>query len=248
MFNPRPTIRYIPINDGRTCAVVDDFLLEPRKLIAHAVAQREQFAIDADNYYPGQELGLDQAFAFALDEFFMQHVRRSLGARRTVSVSRRLSIASMPVDSLLPLQRLCHRDAEVFAPGEGVAASVAYLFEDARLGGTSFYVPKKSLAQTAQLLRDARDGLVELAPSYMNASNEWFEQVCTVPAAFNRAIFYDGSVFHAAQIEEPARLSRDPERGRLTMNGFFRYRKSASLSALQGPTRLFSRPPGNWPG
>ena len=172
MFNPRPAIRYIPIVDGRTCAVIDDFLLEPRKLVAYAIARREQFAMDADNFYPGPELALNQAFAFALDEFFMQHVRRSLGARRTVSVSSRLSMATMHVDRLLPLQRLCHRDADAFPPGEGVAASVAYLFDDARLGGTSFYMPKKSLAQTAQLLRDARDGLVELAPSYMTASDE----------------------------------------------------------------------------
>lgn len=126
------------------------------------------------------------------------------------------------------MQRLCHRDAQAFAPGEGVAASVAYLFDDERLGGTSFYVPKKSLAETAQLLRDARHGLVQPVASYMNASNAWFEQVCTVPAKFNRAIFYDGSVFHAAQIDAPEMLSDDPARGRLTMNGFFRYRKSAS--------------------
>ena len=228
MFNPRPVIRYLPIADGRTCAVVDDFLTEPRKLVARAVAQQGQFAIDANNYYPGPELGLDQAFAFALDEFFMQHVRRSLGARRTLSVSSRLSMATLQAPALLPLQRLCHRDAEAFAPGEGVAASVAYLFNDERLGGTSFYVPKKSLAETAQLLRDARDGLVAPAPAYMNASNEWFEQVCTVPAKFNRAIFYDGSVFHAAHIDAPEMLSDDPARGRLTLNGFFRYRKSAS--------------------
>lgn len=228
MFNPRPVIRYLPIAGGRSCAVVDDFLTEPRQLVERAVAQRGQFAIDAKNYYPGPELGLEQAFAFTLDEFFMQHVRRSLGARRTVSVSSRLSMATLQAHALLPLQRLCHRDAEAFAPGEGVAASVAYLFDDERLGGTSFYVPKKSLAETAQLLRDARDGLVEPAPWYMNASNEWFEQVCTVPAKFNRAIFYDGSVFHAGQISEAALLSDDPARGRLTLNGFFRYRKSAS--------------------
>jgi hypothetical protein len=228
MFNPRPTIRYLAIDGHHTCAVVDNFLLEPHKLIAHAVAQREQFAIDADNYYPGPELGLGQAFAFALDEFFMQHVRRSLGARRTVSVSSRLSMATLAAGDLGPLQRLCHRDAASFPAGEGVAACVAYLFDEPRLGGTSFYVPRQSADETAQLLRAARDGTLDLAPSYMNASNAWFEQVCTVPAAFNRAIFYDGSVFHAAQIEEPGMLSGDPARGRLTMNGFFRYRKSAS--------------------
>lgn len=228
MFNPRPTIRYVAIDGRHTCAVIDDFLLEPHKLIAHAAAQREQFAIDPHNYYPGPELGLGKAFAFALDEFLMQHVRRSLGARRTVSVSSRLSMATLGVDQLRPLQRLCHRDAAALPAGEGVAASVAYLFDEPRLGGTSFYAPKQSLEETAALLRAAQDGKLEVAASYMNASNAWFEQVCSVPAAFNRAIFYDGSVFHAAQIEEPGMLSEDPARGRLTMNGFFRYRKSAS--------------------
>lgn len=227
MFNPRPTIGYLAIDGRHTCAVVDDFLLEPRKLVAHAVAQREQFAIDADNYYPGPELGLGREFAFALDEFFMRHVRRSLGARRTVSVSGRLSMATLSVEQLRPLQRLCHRDAAALPAGEAVAASVAYLFDEPRLGGTSFYVPKQSPEETARVLRDAGDGSLSVAAAYLHRSNEWFEQVCTVPAAFNRAIFYDGSVFHAAQIDEPGMLSADPERGRLTMNGFFRYRKSA---------------------
>ena len=58
MFNPRPVIRYLPIAGGGTCAVVDDFLAEPRGLVEHAVAQRVQFAIDPNNYYPGPELGL----------------------------------------------------------------------------------------------------------------------------------------------------------------------------------------------
>jgi Rps23 Pro-64 3,4-dihydroxylase Tpa1-like proline 4-hydroxylase len=66
-----------------------------------------------------------------------------------------------------------------------------------------------------------------IAPRYMTASNEWFEQVATVPAKFNRAIFYDGSVFHAAQIERPQLLTDDPATGRLTLNGFFRYRRNA---------------------
>jgi len=227
MFNPRPTIRYIAIDGRHTCAVIDDFLLQPHRLIAHAVAQREQFAIDADNCYPGPELGLGKEFAFALDEFFMQHVRRSLGARRTVSVSSRLSMATLGVDQLRPLQRLCHRDAAALPAGEGVAASVAYLFDQPRLGGTSFYVPKQSLEETAALLRQASDGALQVAAAYMHDTNKWFEQVCTVPAAFNRAIFYDGSVFHAAQIEAPGMLSDDPVRGRLTLNGFFRYRRSA---------------------
>lgn len=227
MFNPRPTVRYVPITGGHTCAVVDDFLLDPQRLIAHAVAQRDQFAIDSSNFYPGPELGLPKEFAFALDEFFMLHVRRSLGARRTVSVSGRLSLATLTGNALSGLQRLCHRDAAAFPPGEGLAASVAYLFDAPSMGGTSFYVPKHSLEETAALLRRVADGDVEIAPGYMTASNEWFEQVATVPAKFNRVIFYNGTVFHAAQIERPQLLTGDPATGRLTLNGFFRYRRNA---------------------
>jgi hypothetical protein len=227
MFNPRPNIRYVPITAGHTCAVIDDFLLDPQQLIAHALAHGGEFATDPDNFYPGPELPLSQPFAFALDEFFMQHVRRSLGARRTVSVSARLSMATLAPPQLNGLQRLCHRDAAASGPGEGVAASVAYLFDAPQLGGTSFYLPRQSPDDTARLLRAVAAGEVSVEPGYLAGSNQWFEQVCTVPAKFNRAIFYDGSVFHAAQIEQPKLLDNDPATGRLTMNGFFRFKKAA---------------------
>ena len=233
MFNPRPTIRHVALPGHAPCVVVDDFLLEPQRLVEQACARRAEFAVDPTNYYPGPELGLDQDIAFRLDEFFMQHVRRSLGARRTISVSNRLSLATLAPGQLRPLQRLCHRDAQMLAPGEGVAASVLYLFGDTSLGGTSFYRPTRSLDETARFLRQASamDGaafsaLTGAAPGYLNGSNDWFEQIGSIPAAFNRAIFYDGEIFHAAQIDAPKLLSADPASGRLTMNGFFRHRRS----------------------
>lgn len=228
MFNPRPTIRYIPITGSHTCVVIDDFLAEPHALVDFAVAQRARFAKDPDNYYPGPELELGPDAARALDEFFMQHVRRALGARRTLHAMARLAMATLPGDELNGLQRLCHRDAITLPADEGVAASVAYLFDAPELGGTSFYIPRQSAAETAACLRRAADGTLTVEPAYLNKSNAWFEQVGTIPARFNRAIFYDGTIFHAAQIEKPEFLSPDPRHGRLTMNGFFRYRRNAA--------------------
>ncbi|HEU4777259.1 MAG TPA: DUF6445 family protein [Telluria sp.] len=227
MFNPRPTIRTIPITGSHTCTVIDDFLLEPDKLVQFAVAQRAQFAMDADNYYPGPELGLGPFVAHALDQFFMLHVRRAFGARRTLHAMARLALATLPGAQLNGLQRLCHRDAITLPAGEGVAASVAYLFDAPEMGGTSFYLPRQSDQETADCLRRAADGTLTVEPSYLHQSNAWFEQVCTVPAKYNRAIFYEGTVFHAAQIARPELLSADPQRGRLTMNGFFRFRRNA---------------------
>lgn len=238
MFNPRPSIRYVPIAEQQVCAVVDDFLLEPQKLVDFAQAQREQFVYDPDNYYPGAERPLSREISISLDQFFMQHIRSALGARRNNGVSCRLSLATLTPQNLQPLQRLCHRDAEVFPPGESMGASVLYLFKDVALGGTSFYRPKKTLAEIRQLLQLASTTsneeltrLINTAPAYMNASNEYFELVCTIPPAWNRAIFYSGTVFHAAQIERPDLLNADPALGRLTMNGFFKFRLSSSTIA-----------------
>ncbi|HEY0061004.1 MAG TPA: DUF6445 family protein [Telluria sp.] len=228
MFNPRPTIGYVPISPGHACAVVDDFLLDPHNLIEWAAAQRHRFAIDPDNYYPGPELGLGPAFAAALESFFMLHVRRALGARRILHTSARLAMATSPVAQLSPLQRLCHRDAVTLPASEGVAASVAYLFDAPDLGGTSFYAPTRSEPETADYLQRAADGGEPVQAAYLSQSNPWFEQLCTVPAKFNRAIFYDGTLFHAANITRADLLTDTPKTGRLTINGFFRYRKNAA--------------------
>lgn len=228
MFHSRPTIGYVAITSTHTCAVVDDFLAAPRELVAAAVARQGQFAMDPDNYYPGLELPLGTDVAHALEAFFNQHIRACLGARRTLHTSARLALATLPGNQLNALQRLCHRDALTLPAGEGVAASVAYLFDDPAMGGTSFYLPRQPDQDTAACLARAASGELPLAPGYMTASNDWFEQVATIPAKFNRAIFYDGTVFHAAQIARPDLLSPHAQSGRLTMNGFFRYRRTAA--------------------
>jgi hypothetical protein len=230
VFNPRPLIRYVAIPGHAPCVLVDDFLLDPHALVAEAAAARARFAVDPANYYPGPELDLGREVALRLDEFFIQHVRRALGAQRTISVAARLALATLAPHQLHPLQRLCHRDCVDLAPGTGAAAAVVYLFEDARMGGTSFYKPTRDAAATARVLRQAHAGVADSAhaAAYLSASNADFEQLCTIAARFNRAIFYDGEIFHAAQIEQAALLDPDPARGRLTMNGFFRFRKRSA--------------------
>ena len=114
------------------------------------------------------------------------------------------------------------------------AASVLYLFRDPALGGTSFYVPRQSAAQTDRLVADSltldasefstRYGL---QPGYMDGNNAYFERIAQVPAAWNRAIFYDGGLFHSADLQLPASLDPDPMRGRLTLNGFFHCKRNA---------------------
>jgi hypothetical protein len=240
MFNPRASMRQVAIPGHAPCLVVDDFLLEPEKMVAFAVARREAFAHEGGNYFPGPEIALPDAFSQLLGDFVTLHVRRLLGARRTLAATSRLAMVTKPPALLHPLQRICHRDTmvgtrRVAPPLEGIAAAVVYLFHDAALGGTSFYAPKKAAGEMDALIRQAMtasgeefDAIVQAAPAYLGASNDYFEQICTIPAAFNRAIFYDGAIFHSAQLDAPARLNHDPASGRLTLNGFFLLRNSAT--------------------
>ena len=235
IFNPRPVIQAVPIGPNKFAYVVDDVLLNPQSMVELAVLQRSEFRLPKVYAYPGLELPMPPDFSGRLDDFFRLHIRRLIGGRRSIRMSCRLSMVSFPPEELVPRQWNCHRDLEGVAFDQCIAASVLYLFHDSRLGGTSFYVPKLGPVETNQLVRDAvaMDGpefarRYGVAPGYMADSNGYFERFCTLPAKWNRMVFYDGAVFHNGDIAEPQRLSTDPHAGRLTLNGFFACTRVAS--------------------
>jgi Family of unknown function (DUF6445) len=232
-FNPEPQISVVPLLPGHVCIVVDGALANPEGLAAWACGQRFE---DPVGYpYPGQVLTVPAALMLRVADHFTQHIRSRLGARRLLDLTVRLSMVTTPPDQLDPRQWQCHRDRVVAEPSDILfAAAVLYLFHDPALGGTSFYVPKHAAAQTDSMLADSQ--LLDAAsftarhgvqPGYMNGSNAHFERIARVPAAFNRAIFYDGGLFHSADVEQPDRLDPDPARGRLTLNSFFTCKRKA---------------------
>lgn len=235
MFNPNPTPSVVALDGERSCLVFDDVLREPQRLVAMAVAQREHFRRSGNNAFPGPELRMPDAFSAALDAFFAIHARRPLGGRRTLRAYSRLSLVTLSPEQLAPTQWICHRDRMALEAGRCVAACVLYLFDDPLLGGTGFYRPRRGTLDTARLVHDSgaldRDAFAAtygISAAYPTASNDWFEKVASVPARFNRAIFYDGMQFHSGDIERPELLSDDPTRGRLTLNGFFTCRQTAA--------------------
>jgi hypothetical protein len=234
LFNPEAKVEIIPLFDGHQCVIIDDFLSDPQALVDYAVAHENQFRYDADNYFPGLELNLGREFALTLEQYFMLHLRRVFSVRRNLGVACRLSMTTLQAEQLHPLQRLCHRDAEVLPDGMGIGAAVLYLFKDETLGGTSFYRPIPSLDTIRQLLsaaqvesNEALSEKIRCTPGYLNASNPYFELMHTVPAKWNRAIFYQGTVFHAAHITTPEHLTAKAHDARLTLNGFFKFKKTA---------------------
>jgi hypothetical protein len=228
MLNPRPRIERIAIGPRHDCFVIDDALLEPERWVEYATAHRDEFAELERNAYPGIELPLPEPAEAQLEAFFALHLRRRLGARRTLRRMARLSLATTAPDRLAPRQCFCHADHLDVPPGHAIAASVLYLFRDPALGGTGFYMPKKPPGEIARLVRAATEwpaerfhGETGIARGYMTDTNAWFHKVLAVEPRWNRMVVYPGTVLHSADIASPQLLSADPRLGRLTINGFF---------------------------
>ncbi|MFC0676500.1 DUF6445 family protein [Lysobacter korlensis] len=234
MFNPSPRIECLPITPRQACWVIDDALLDPQAWIEQAAAEAGAFREAAHNAFPGPERALPTTLSNALATFFDAHLRNRLGARRTVRMHARFSLVARAPHTLAPTQRIPHVDRLALEPGQRAFASVLYLFDDPALGGTAFYRPLRPPAEMIGLLRDSAqlDGDAFTARHGIGAGypgpSEWFDRVLAVPARYNRLIAYDGTVFHAGQIDSPLRLSADPRQGRLTVNGFFVCRMPAA--------------------
>lgn len=237
IFNPRPQVQTIIMPTGQACMIVDDALVNPEALLQLAVSELAQFENALFNAYPGIQLSMPAAFSNSLNEFFSLHIRSKLNARRTLHMHSRLAMVTLPPEQLQPRQSICHRDSAWIEPNQSIAASVLYLFKDLGLGGTSFFVPKKSSQITSLLVHDSGTMSAEMfqqkygiKPSYFSESNDYFEKMYTAPPKWNRMIFYDGSIFHSGDILQTsgANLSADPLKGRLTLNGFFTCSRRAS--------------------
>ncbi len=235
MFNPDARIERVSLAPGRDAWVVDDVLLAPHIVRDWAIRERGCFSASPYNAYPGLEWRMGPEVSGPLSEFFMLRLRPAMGARRTLSMYSRLSLATLQPGQLSPLQRLCHRDRLSAGPKQAVIACTLYLFDDPALGGTGFYAPRRPMPELdADIHRwntmSSDNFSVELGapPAYLVGSNAHFELLGTVPAAFNRAVFYDGSAFHSSHITAPEKLTDDPATGRLTLNGFFLCQRAAT--------------------
>jgi Family of unknown function (DUF6445) len=233
MFNPAPRIEVISIADRPACFVIDDALLEPERWVEYALAHAAEFVDAPHNAYPGPELRMPEDISSRLDHFFTTHLRRHFRARRTLRMYSRLSLTTRPPTQLDPRQWLCHIDRLEMEAGQGIAACVLYLFRDEALGGTGFYRPLRPMGEIGQLVQDSsrmsKDEFTArhcVHAGYMTQSNSHFEKLLAIPPRWNRLIFYPGTIFHSADITAPERLSTDPRTGRLTLNGFFLYRRN----------------------
>jgi hypothetical protein len=236
LINPNPQIKIVPLPGYKPCIVIDNFLADPQAIVDHACNLQDKFAITRKNAFPGPEMRMPDEFSDRLNDFFILHVGKLLGVRRTLSMFSRLSMITLQPQELSSNQRICHQDHPFGYPQHSFSASVLYLFKNDALGGTSFYRPKVTEDEIARLYSSSSEWQdlsreqfamrFGTTPNYMTQSNSYFELIGTIPPAWNRIIFYDGGIFHSGHITQPELLSKNPAQGRLTINGFFTGRKS----------------------
>jgi hypothetical protein len=230
-LNPDPKVQAITLNNGQVVFVIDDFVANPDQIVGLVEAATPQFKPQPGHPYPGPQLPLPEALSAQLDAYVRQHCEGLLGAGQPAGAYARFSRVTQDPATLDPRQRICHRDDSGLEPGHAIGALVHYLFRHERLGGTVFFRPLMSEAETRQFRHDANtlDGAAfearyGIAPGYMTQSNRYFEVIGRVPARWNRAVIYDGGIFHSGDIQWSSTAGYGTGMGRLTLNGFFKAR------------------------
>jgi len=231
-INSQASLRREQISENEFCIVVDDFLKDPGILVEYA--SRNSAAFSHPNIgYPGVQLRIDDdpmKDIFRLIRSRMSKLYEFMRGR--IGIRSLLSMVTLPPEKLAPMQRFCHIDSNP-GPGRAKYGGLVYLFNDERLGGTSFYRWRDEELvwnAVAMLRQDAGKGEEFLkqhfetfreSPRYMTESNEIAELLYTVPPRFNRFVFYSGDIPHSGMITAPELLSDDARNGRLTLNLFF---------------------------
>lgn len=232
-INPAARRDTVQLANGARVYVVDDFVQDPEALVALAQASADQFQALAGQPYPGPQLGLPDGMAAELDGFFREQLREPLRLGAPLGMFGRFSRVVQEPATLDARQRVCHRDDSGLDASEMMSACVHYLFKDEQLGGTVFFRSLMSEADTARFRHDASTldasafgDKYGIAPGYMTESNRYFEVIGRVPAKWNRAIFYDGGIFHSGDIRWAAgKAAYQAGLGRLTVNAFFKSRR-----------------------
>jgi hypothetical protein len=186
----------------------------------------------AASNYPGIRYRVDGDAMSGIYRFIRSRISRHFPfLRGDMILWTYLSMATLQPEELTHRQRSCHTDP-CSDPGRSCYAALVYLFENEDLGGTGFYrYNDEELMQEAKAIerRDPDQASAFLAehfptyrkpPRYTTESNEIAELICSIPARFNRFVFYPGAVPHSALITAPELLSKNFNAGRVTLNVF----------------------------
>lgn len=179
------------------------------------------------NFYPGVRRVITPADGAASDYVIRTCERAAPFVGGAFDVDRfdlteaSFSIVTMRPDELQPAQRAPHFDSS----DQNVFAMLHFLRVPPG-SGTAFYrhratgVERVNPENVNRFVYAARADAARLSADsgYMNASDEYYEQIGMVEAVPDRLIIYHGSLLHSGVIPSGMTFSDDPREGRLTGN------------------------------
>ncbi len=226
-----PEIKLHELEGGQKYAIVDNFLADPKQVVENFSGQIQKI-VSQPLGHPGRGPDMQISEIQEIHGFIRSKLSRQFPFLRAgMRLKAFLSNVALKPEELSVYHRMCHIDPRI-SPEYHTYAGVIYLFENPDLGGTGFYRwrNKEIAANAFQIAsRDHEAALRYLEqhsevfrkpPEYMTSSNEIAEFVDSVPAKFNRMVFYNGELPHSGHITHPELLTPDPLKGRLTLNFF----------------------------
>jgi hypothetical protein len=221
---------YLVGRDQTPLLVIDNFIRDAHVLVDFCKANTNFSKVD--NFYPGLRMAAPDTYIRAVNYYLVELLNNIFGLSQD-KIAGGKSLYSMvvtPPDQLEINQCLPHIDSYL----SGDLACVHYLCGKEK-GGTSLYRHKKTGYEkiTSETIEHYKQSVVDEGAlrferkSYMNGSNNYFEQIATVDAMFNRMVVYPSNVLHSGNIAADFNFDPDPATGRLTLNSFI-YAKRAS--------------------
>jgi Family of unknown function (DUF6445) len=222
-FLPDPEISIRPMGrEGEPLVVIDGFSGMVDVLLEAAYTAQYQHAGAS---YPGMRSWADPSYLDRRRDLMMKVMQQVFGFSKGVRLdASTFSLVTLGEHELNPLQRIPHYDHS----GGEVIAVMHYLLGP-ESGGTAFYrhrrtgfetvTPTREAAYNAALAQDeAEHGMPPARFCY--GDTDWFELIDEVEAVPDRLVLYRGRQLHSGVIPNPAVLSSDPRKGRLTINMF----------------------------
>jgi hypothetical protein len=208
--------------EGEPIVTIDGFTGDVERLRRLGIAS-QYHATGVD--YPGLRALADPSYLGVRRDLMMRVVSEVFGLRRSIQCEiATFSLVTLAEEALSVRQRIPHHDHS-----DAGRIAIMHYTQGPSSGGTAFYrhrrtgfeaiTPEREAAYAAALDEDRRE-YGDPPRAYPYGDSESYEMIGEVEAAPDRLILYRGRQLHSGVIPDPARLSADPARGRLTVNMF----------------------------
>lgn len=212
--------------------VIDNFIKDAHVLVDFCIANINFKKVD--NFYPGLRMDAPDRYIHAINYYLAELLGNIFGLTQD-KIAGGKSLYSMvvtPPEQLAVNQCLPHVDSYI----SGDLACVHYLCGQEK-GGTSLYRHRKTGYEkiTGDIIDPYKQSIMDEGAlkldkkSYMNGSNNYFEQIATIDAAFNRMVIYPSNILHSGNIADDFDFDPNPATGRLTLNSFIYSKRNSEI-------------------